>query len=74
MIEGPRARLAWPTATVHILSDSSHPVDPEPTLSRTGRSDPGRVGQSDLAIDADQVPAIFAVAVASPGRRIGSGM
>lgn len=31
MIEGPRARLAWRTATVHVLSDSSHPVDPEPT-------------------------------------------
>lgn len=28
MIEAPRARTAWPTATVHILSDSSHPVDP----------------------------------------------
>ncbi len=31
MIQGPRARVAWPTALVHILSDSSHPVDPEPS-------------------------------------------
>lgn len=29
MVQGPRARAAWPGVTVHMLSDSSHPVDPE---------------------------------------------
>lgn len=29
MLQAPRARLAWPGPTVHVLSDSSHPVDPE---------------------------------------------
>jgi Pectinacetylesterase len=29
MVEGPRARAAWPGVTVHMVSDSSHPVNPE---------------------------------------------
>ena len=31
MIQAPRARLAWPGPMVHVLSDSSHAIDPEPT-------------------------------------------
>lgn len=42
-------------------------------VSRTGGTDPARVGQSDPVIDADRVAAIGAVGVASSGRRIGSG-
>lgn len=31
MLEQDRLRAAWPSARVHVLSDSSHPIDPEPT-------------------------------------------
>lgn len=31
MLQAERLRAAWPSARVHVLSDSSHPIDPEAT-------------------------------------------